>query len=122
MSSAKSYRELTVWQRSMRLTREIYGATRQWPKEETYGLTSQIRRAAISVPANIAEGQARLGTREFIQFLGMARGSLAEVETLLLLSNDLGYTTPDDAESLLSNCAEIGRLLNGLLRSLSANR
>ncbi len=105
----------------MQLTKAIYDSTRQWPKEETYGLTSQIRRAAVSVPANIAEGQARLGTGEFIQFLGVARGSLAELETLLLLSSDLGYTTLDAAEDLLSDCAEIGRLLNGLLRSLSTS-
>ncbi|MGO8751465.1 MAG: four helix bundle protein [Thermoguttaceae bacterium] len=106
----------------MRLTKAIYDCTRQWPKEEIYGLTSQIRRAAVSVPSNIAEGQARLGRGEFIQFLGIARGSLAESETLLILSSDLGYMTPDAVESMLTHCAEIGRLLNGLLRSLSASR
>lgn len=121
MSSVKCYRELIVWQKSMRLAKAIYDSTRQWPKEEIYGLTSQIRRAAVSIPANIAEGQARLGTGEFIQFLGIARGSLAELETLLLLSSDLGYTTPADGEASLNDCAEVGRLLNGLLRSLSSN-
>lgn len=118
MGSVKSYRELVVWQKSMDLTKAIYDSTRPWPKEETYGLTSQTRRAAVSIPANIAEGQARGTTGQFVQFLGIARGSLAELETLLLLSSDLGYTTPNAAESLLSHCAEIGRLLNGLLRSL----
>ncbi|MFQ3639379.1 MAG: four helix bundle protein [Chloracidobacterium sp.] len=103
----------------MRLAKAIYDCTRPWPKEETYGL--QIRRAAVSIPTNIAEGQARRGTGEFIQFLGIARGSLAELETLLLLSRDFGYVTPDTVESLLNDCAEIGRLLNGLLRSLSPN-
>jgi four helix bundle protein len=97
---------------------EIYHRTQAFPKIETYGLTSQLRRAAVSVPSNIAEGQARRTTGEFKQFLGNARGSLAEVETQVLIARLLDYLEQDQTETLLKTAAEIGRMLNGLLAAL----
>src|SRR5262250_486706 len=99
----------------MELVTAVYQATRGFPQEELYGLTSQIRRAAVSVPSNIAEGQARLTRGEFRQFLGQAKGSLSELETQLLIAQNLGYLR--DACGLLSQKAEVTRLLNGLLIS-----
>ncbi|HFD39750.1 MAG TPA: four helix bundle protein [Anaerolineae bacterium] len=119
MKSLRSYRELTVWQKSMDLTVSVYAATRQFPTEEKFGITSQMRRAASSIPANIAEGQARNTTGEFLQSLGIARGSLAELETFVVLSQRLGHLNKPDSRSLLSACAEINKMLNGLMKSLS---
>ena len=100
---------------------DVYRCTQAFPKIETYGLTSQLRRAAVSVPSNIAEGQARRSTGEFKQFLGNARGSLTEVETQILIARDLDYLEQNQSETLLGATAEIGRMLNGLLGAL-ANR
>ncbi|MCY4413088.1 MAG: four helix bundle protein [Caldilineaceae bacterium] len=116
----KSYRDLKVWQKSMDLTVRTYEVTRRFPSEEKYGLVSQMRRAAASVPANIAEGQARRSTKEFIQMLGIARGSSAEIETFVALSERLGMTRSETSESLLEDCAEINRMMNGLMRALSS--
>ena len=102
----------------MTLVRKVYGSTRMFPREEIYGLTSQIRRAGVSIPANIAEGQARNTKGEFLQFLGIASGSLAELETLLIVSEKLGYLPSADAAGLLNRCEEVGKLLAGLKRSL----
>lgn len=102
----------------MLLSEKIYVFTRQLPKEETYGLVSQMRRAAISIPSNIAEGQARLNTGEFRQFLGIAKGSLAELETQLILCERLQLVPLNNAELLLNACEEISKLLSGLLKSL----
>ena len=102
----------------MALVVDIYLRTQAFPKIETYGLTSQLRRAAVSVPSNIAEGQARRTTGEFKQFLGNARGSLAEIETQILMARDLNYLEQDQTETLLSATAEIGRMLNGLMSAL----
>jgi four helix bundle protein len=102
----------------MALVLDVYRSTQAFPRTETYGLVSQLRRAAVSVPSNIAEGQARLSTGEFRQFLGNARGSLVEVETQVLLARELGYLKCDESESLLGAAAEVGRILNGLLKSL----
>ena len=120
MTSIRSYRELIVWQKSIDLTVRTYGLTRHFPAEERYGLTSQMRRAAASVPANIAEGHARRSTGEFLQFLGIARGSLAEVETFLTLSERLDLIQSETSDSLLQDCAEINKMLTGLMRSLSS--
>ena len=120
MTSIRSYRELIVWQKSIDLTVRTYGLTRRFPAEERYGLTSQMRRAAASVPANIAEGHARRSTGEFLQFLGIARGSLAEVETFLTLSERLDLIQSETSDSLLQDCAEINKMLTGLMRSLSS--
>ena len=113
-----SYRDLVAWKRSMALVLEVYRLTQSFPKIETYGLTSQLRRAAVSVPSNIAEGQARLTTGEFKHFLGNARGSLKEVETQILISTDLGYLRTEECEKLLAATTELGKILNGLIASL----
>ncbi|HLZ41682.1 MAG TPA: four helix bundle protein [Candidatus Sulfotelmatobacter sp.] len=114
---AGSYRDLVAWRKAMILVVQVYRATRTFPKDELYGLTSQLRRAAVSVPSNIAEGQARYSRREFHHFLSNARGSLAEVETQIMLAADLTYLPPKDAETLLLKSAELGRILNGLIAS-----
>jgi four helix bundle protein len=106
-------------EKSMALVLNVYRDTQAFPKSETYGLTSQLRRAAVSVPGNIADGHARLSTGEFKQFLGNARGSLMEVETQTLIARDLSYLSQSQSDSLLNDAAEVGRILNGLLASLS---
>ena len=118
MGAVRSYRDLIVWQKSLGLVEQVYKYTAQFPKEEIYGLTSQMRRASVSVPANIAEGQARNTTGEFKQQLGVAKGSLAELETLIFLSTKLNYLTEGDSENLLTNCTEVSKLLYGLHKSL----
>ncbi len=115
-----SYRDLIAWQKAMVLVREIYLATQEFPKEEMYGLKSQLRRAAVSVPSNIAEGQARYSRREFHHFLNNARGSLAEVETQIMLANDLAYLGEIETNLLLDKASELGRILNGLIASTKA--
>jgi len=102
----------------MVLVSEIYRATQVFPKNELYGLTSQLLRAAVSVPSNIAEGQARYSKREFHHFLNNARGSLAEVETQVMLARDLSYLSADEGEALLARAAQLGRILNGLIASV----
>jgi four helix bundle protein len=116
MGKLESYRDLEVWRVSMRLAKEVYQTTEALPKHEIYGLTSQTRRACVSVPANIAEGYGRNHRKEYLQFLGIANGSLKELETLLLLANSLNYI--DDITELMSLCESTGRLLNRLLQSL----
>lgn len=116
---SQTYRDLLVWQKAMKLVEEVYRASQKFPKEEVYGLTSQLRRAAVSIPSNIAEGQGRKGTREFQQFLAQARGSLLELETQLLIAQNLGYLPQAQAEQLLKLTAEVGRMLNGLMNSLN---
>ena len=93
-----SYRDLVVWQKSMRLVADVYRLTPTFPDSERFGLTSQLQRAAVSIPSNIAEGQGRLATKEFRQFLGIARGSLKELETQLLISIDLGYAEATEVD------------------------
>jgi four helix bundle protein len=112
----KHYKDLLVWQKAIAMVTQVYIVTRSFPREELYGLTSQIRRAAVSVPSNIAEGQARLTPGEFRQFLGVARGSLAELDTQLIIATNLGYLT--ETGSLFEQLAEVGRMLSGLLASL----
>ena len=116
--SLQHYRQLIAWQKGMALIKDVYKVSAAFPKEETYGLTSQIRRAAISVPSNIAEGQGRDSTREFLHHLSMAYGSLVEVETQILIAGDLKYLTDSEIESILKQSAETGRIINGLMRSL----
>jgi four helix bundle protein len=110
----KGHRDLIAWQKSMDLVTEIYRVTKGFPKDEQYGLTNQIRRAAISVPSNIAEGHGRNSRKEFHQFAGHARGSLVEVETQLEIARNLGYLNPKDAGRLLDQASEVARILNGL--------
>jgi four helix bundle protein len=119
---ARSYRELLVWQKAKALAAQIYRATEQFPKPETYGLTSQIRRAAVSVPSNIAEGQGRLTAGEFCHFLGQARGSLLELDTQLAIALDLNYLQPDRYKALDQDTYQILGLLNRLIESLRTSR
>lgn len=118
----RSYQDLVVWQKAMELVRDVYGHTRHWPTEELYGLTSQIRRAAVSVPSNIAEGHGRRSGREFARFLNIAHGSLMEVETQLRIAHDLRFLPARDLECMLNTTAEIGRVLYGLPQSVDTNR
>ena len=118
----RSYRDLLAWRKSMELVTDIYRITQRFPNSEMYGLTAQLRRAAVSVPSNIAEGQGRLSSGEFRQFLGHARGSLLEVETQVLIARALGYLQPARSDSLLSQTAEVGRIVNGLILSLPFKR
>jgi four helix bundle protein len=117
-SVVRSYRDLVAWKKSMALVANVYRCTQAFPKAEIYGLAVQLRRAAVSVPSNIAEGQGRISTGEFKQFLGHARGSLLEIETQISIAQDLGYLQPEYCERLLHQSAEVGRVLNGLIRSL----
>ena len=117
----QSFEQLVVWQRAMDLVEVIYRVTDRFPQKELYGLTSQLRRAAVSVPSNIAEGQGRLTTGEFRQFLGHARGSLHEIETQVVLAMRLKYLDNNAGLEVRELCKEVGRILNGLLASLSVN-
>ena len=113
-----SYQDLVAWQKAMDFAEEIYSATRLFPRDELYGLTSQLRRAAISIPSNIAEGQGRLTPGEFRQFLGHARGSLLETETQILMAGRLQYLDQEQVDRLVKRSAEVGRILNGLIASI----
>jgi len=115
---SEKYRDLLVWQRAMELVKEIYRVTKSFPKEEVYGLTAQIRRAAIAVPSNIAEGKGRYSTADVNHFLVQARGSLYELETQVLIATDLKYLSEAESKKLLDSSDEVAKLLNGLIRSL----
>jgi four helix bundle protein len=119
MDKIISHKDLVVWQKSVALACKVYAATRLLPREERYGLTSQLKRAALSIPSNIAEGSARRTRAEFIQYLHVSRGSLAELETQFLIASRLKLLS--DAAATLEEIAEVGRLLNGLIRSLAAS-
>jgi len=114
------YKDLVAWQKVRSLVRSIYEATRSFPAEERFGLTQQLRRAAVSVPSNIAEGYGRGSLRDYIRFLQMARGSLYEIETQLYLAQDMGYLEPGVAVSITDRCAECVRILQGLISALNA--
>jgi four helix bundle protein len=114
----RSYKDLIAWQKAIELTTAIYATTQKFPKEEMFGLTSQLRRAAVSVPSNIAEGQARNSSREFGHFLTIALGSLNEAETQLLIAQKLGYLTPETVAILLKDASEVGKIIQGLAASL----
>lgn len=116
--AGQSYREVVVWQKAMQLVTEIYKATQCFPREEMFGLTSQTKRAVISVPSNIAEGQGRDSAKEFAYHLSVAYGSLMETETQLQIGANLGYLQNTEVNRLLEKTAEVGRLLNGLSRSI----
>lgn len=118
MSLVKNYKDLHVWQKSMAFVTHIYALSACFPKEEQYGLTSQLRRAAVSIPSNIAEGRARKGTREFVRFLNIAYGSAAEVETQILIARNLGFLTYEDADIAVQQIDEISRMLHGLMAKL----
>jgi four helix bundle protein len=116
----RSYRELVAWRKAMKFVVAIYEATQTFPSEERYGLTNQLRRAAVSVPSNIAEGQARFSQKEFHHFLSIARGSMAEIETQLFLAKDLQYLSASKSAMLLATADELGRILNGLIASIKS--
>jgi len=116
--AGKSYKDLLVWQKAMNLVTNVYNLIKTFPKEEIYGLSGQLRRAIVSVPSNIAEGQGRDSVKEFIHYLSISYGSLMEVETQLQIAANLGYLKQVEVDKLLEQTAEVGRLLNGLSRSL----
>ena len=115
------YRDLKVWQASMQLAEEVYRLSTKFPKHETYALSSQIQRSAVSLPSNIAEGHGRNSNKEFYHFLGIALGSLAELETQLILAKRLSYLTEEDVSPSLQISDEIGKMLKGLQKSLTTN-
>ena len=117
----KSYRDLIVWQKAIELVVEVYRATRAFPNSELYGLTSQVQRASVSIPSNIAEGQALNRTNAYRRHLAIASGSLAELETQLEISNRLGFLSADDRQ-LIDRANEIGRMLSALRRSIRKSR
>jgi four helix bundle protein len=110
-----TYEDLKVWRRAMDLVLEVYRCTSSFPKQEIYGLTSQMRRAAVSVPSNIAEGKGRFSRKELLQFLFHARGSLLELQTQITIGRELGFLAPAEGKKLTDLAAEVGRLLNGLV-------
>ena len=115
MSQIKSFRDLIAWQKAFRLTAGVYAASAEFPRHEIYGLTQQLRRAAVSVASNIAEGAGRHSRRDYVHFLDMAKGSLFEVQTQLLLASEFGYLPSSE---LFDASEEVERILNGLIRSL----
>lgn len=115
---AQHYKDLIVWKKAMDLVNAVYDATDAFPKRETYSLTDQIRRAAVSVPSNIAEGQAHYSNREFLHFLRHSRGSLAEVETQLIIAQRRNYLSASQAGDRLKRADEVNRILSGLINSL----
>jgi four helix bundle protein len=117
----KSFRELRVWQAAMNLVEKIYRVTQRFPKQETYGLVSQIQRAAVSIPSNIAEGHTREHIKEYLHHLSMAQASLAEVETQLEISGRLKYLLPDELKELFSEVNSLGRQMYALRNSLTTN-
>jgi four helix bundle protein len=114
----QSYRDLIAWQKAMDFVISVYGITRTFPRDETYGLASQLRRTAVLIPTNIAEGQARFSPQEFYFFLSRARGALVEVETELLLAQKLEYFSTEAGQKQLDKAAELGKILNGLLGAI----
>jgi four helix bundle protein len=119
---ARGFRELLVWQKAMDLVTEVYSLTADWPSDERFGLTSQARRAAISIPSNLAEGQGRIGSGEFARFVSIAHGSLCELETQLELAIRLSFSSEDRVRPLMSQIAEVGRMTRALYDSLLRSR
>jgi four helix bundle protein len=119
MIMAQTFRELVVWQRSVAWATEVYRATAQFPKEETYGLSNQLRRAVVSISSNIAEGHGRLNNAEFRQFLAIARGSLREAETQLEIARNLSYLSKDKLDHLLHEGEQLGRMLSAFITSIT---
>ena len=118
----ESYRNLIVWQKAKSLALTVYRCTRRFPKDEIYGLSSQMRRAAVSVPSNIAEGKGRYSHKDFVHFLYQARGSLLELETQLSIARDLEYIEDPEFEILESETEEVGRILNGLINRFQTSQ
>ena len=119
---SRNYQDLIAWQKAMDFVEAVYLVTREFPADERYGLTSQLRRAAVSVPSNIAEGQGRGSDPELVRFLRVAHGSLRETETQLLIAQRLGYLDATGTGPLFALCGEIGRLIQGLIKSKLPSR
>jgi four helix bundle protein len=119
LMKVRNYQELIVWQRAMDLVEQVYSISKSFPREEMYGLTSQLRRAAVSIPSNIAEGQGRRTTADFVRHLSISYGSLREVETQILIAARLQYLSTEGCRGILEMAGEVGRLLNGLMSSLA---
>jgi len=115
---SRSYQDLEVWKSSIALVKEIYQATTRFPSSEIYGLTNQIRRAAVSIPSNIAEGQGRISPKEFRQFLSISIGSLAEVETQLIIAKEINYLAPEELNPFLIKIDHIRKMAKALLNSI----
>ncbi|MBQ7453608.1 MAG: four helix bundle protein [Selenomonadaceae bacterium] len=115
----KDHKDLIVWQKSMDLLVEVYRLVKKLPKEETYALSDQMRRAAVSIPSNIAEGRGRSSEKDYLRFLFIARGSSAELETQLLVCVRLDYINEPEIETALNLCSEVGRMLNAMISKLS---
>ena len=115
-----SYKDLITWRKAMALVTDIYRVMRTFPRDELYGLTNQLRRAAVSVPSNIAEGQARFSQKEFHHFLSRARGSLVEIETQLMIAHNLEYLSEGQTRELLDTTSELGKVLNGLIAAIKS--
>jgi four helix bundle protein len=118
----KTFRDLIIWQKSMELVVKIYQTTADFPRNEEFGLKSQMRRAVVSIPSNIAEGQSRNHEKEFVQFLHVALGSLSELETQIELSERLNLLALPKAQKTLDTCSEIGKMLHGLCNALKAKK
>jgi four helix bundle protein len=118
MQRSESFKDLIAWQKAMTLVKAVYLLTAGWPAEERFGLTSQVRRAAVSIPSNIAEGFGRTGSREFRRGLSLAHGSLCELETQILVAADLEFSRSSETAAVVAQAAEVGRIIRGLLRSL----
>ena len=114
----QSYKDLLVWQKAMLITKDVYLLVRNLPKEELYSLSDQIHRSAISIPSNIAEGQERNSTRDFVHFLNIDQGSRAELETQLLIGSSIGYFENNVVEPILNNLSELGKMINSLINKL----
>ena len=115
----RSYQDLIVWQKSVLFVTDIYSTTKHFPQEEKFGITSQLNRAAISIPTNIAEGWGRETSKNYLQFLRTSRGSVMEVQTLLIISKNLNYISQGNFEVLQSKIEEVGKILQGLIKSLN---
>ncbi len=116
--SIRSYQDLEVWKKAVRLVKTSYELVADFPSNERYGLVSQIQRCAVSVPANIAEGRGRSSKKEFLYFLKIASGSLAELETHFFVAIEIGYLTPEKCKTFFDAASEVGKMLNGLMNSL----
>ena len=117
----KNYKDLNIWERSIKVVEDIYKITKNFPKEEIYGLTSQLRRSAVSIPSNIAEGFARFSNKEYRQFLFISLGSCAELSTQIIIASRLDYLESKESDKLLNEIDEISKMTMSLIKKLSAN-
>jgi len=115
----KAHKKLVLWHKAVHLVVSVYGVTRRFPASERFGLAAQMQRAAVSIPSNVAEGAARKGRKEYLQFVYTARGSLSELDTQVEIAGLLGYLTPDESSKLQAELDEVSRLLNGVIAYLS---